>query len=99
MFAENQLDAWPVMSGTSLSATDTNDVFVSIVSGLGSILGAQFLTTGGYLLNNAVENIASTPEGLRDGQFVPTLSTPIVITQAAAVCGRRFVFGKFLLSF
>ncbi|KAI5746115.1 hypothetical protein M8J77_000026 [Diaphorina citri] len=91
-FSENQLDAWPLVSGATVSTTDTNDLFVSVVSGLGSILGSQFLTSGGYLLNNAVEN--TRPTDLKDGGFVPTLSTPVILTQAGAVCGRRFVFGS-----
>uniref|UniRef100_A0A8D9AMY4 Gamma-glutamyltranspeptidase 2 n=1 Tax=Cacopsylla melanoneura TaxID=428564 RepID=A0A8D9AMY4_9HEMI len=91
-FSENHIDAWPVVSGASISATDRNDLFVSVVSGLGSILGSQFLTSGGYLLNNAVENMELSTS-LLDGWYVPTLSTPIIMTQAGAVCGRRFVFG------
>ncbi|KAL1460531.1 hypothetical protein WDU94_012508 [Cyamophila willieti] len=91
-FSENHIDAWPVVSGASISATDRDDLFVSVVSGLGSILGSQFLTSGGYLLNNAVENMELSTS-LMDGWYVPTLSTPIIMTQAGAVCGRRFVFG------
>lgn len=88
MITSDVAETWPISSGSHIATTDVNDLYVSMVSGLGSMLGSQILTHSGFILNNILE---ATP----DTDIRPAvLLTPVVTIHNGDVCGRRLVLGN-----
>ncbi|XP_065209263.1 glutathione hydrolase 7-like [Planococcus citri] len=78
---------WDPPFASNINTVDVNDLYVSVVSGLGSLFGSQILTDSGFILNNILELT-------NDTDIRPTmLTTPIIVIENENVCGRRLVFG------
>ncbi|XP_046658453.1 glutathione hydrolase 7-like isoform X1 [Homalodisca vitripennis] len=81
----------PYSSGVNVVAVDHNDIYVSAVCGLGSVLGSLELTSGGYVMNDMMA--FSSTRGGREESRPDTLATPVVATQTGSACGNRIVMG------
>ncbi|XP_075222619.1 glutathione hydrolase 7-like isoform X2 [Lycorma delicatula] len=84
----NSEESWPLHSGSIIVTTDRSDLYVSVVSGLGSVLGSQQLLSGGFILNNALELGTLTSD-----DRVTSLSVPFIAVEVKHVCGRRLISG------
>lgn len=85
---DNKEVSWPMTSGTHVAVVNHNDIYVSIVTGLGSMLGGKVWTQGGYILNNAFD---LAPLG--SDMHSTSLSVPIIAVQVNQICGHRFILG------
>ncbi|XP_027850177.2 glutathione hydrolase 7-like isoform X1 [Aphis gossypii] len=85
-------DNWDQNFGLQVSTTDVFDLYVTIISGLGSVFGSRVLTKSGYILNNALDlNLNS--HMLNQTERVTSLHLPIIAVETGNLCGRRLISG------
>lgn len=69
------------VTASVVTASDMDDSYVSIVTGLNGMLGSHQMNTAGYINDN------SPAHGDSETPFMP-----VIITNSQ-VCGKRFIFG------
>ncbi|XP_043226954.1 glutathione hydrolase 1 proenzyme-like [Amphibalanus amphitrite] len=96
---DSVLPALDTPAATHVSVIDDDELYVSVVSGLGSYFGSKFSTAGGILFSNAMSAFfdpALTPEGtsnVPEGGRRPLATFSPAILMSPKVCGRRVVTG------
>ncbi|KAL5239888.1 hypothetical protein ACI65C_007298 [Semiaphis heraclei] len=83
---------WNQNSGLQVSTTDAFDLYVTIISGLGSVFGSRILTNSGYILNNAL-GLNLKDRMINQTERVTSLHLPVVAVETGNICGRRLISG------
>ncbi|XP_050421122.1 uncharacterized protein LOC126833689 isoform X2 [Adelges cooleyi] len=95
LISSNQLDDlgdnWLENTGLHIATTDVFDLYVTVVSGLGSIFGSGILTRSGYMLNNA---LYTSSEENNISQRPSSLYLPFIAVEKDKICGRRIISGS-----
>ncbi|XP_050421121.1 glutathione hydrolase 7-like isoform X1 [Adelges cooleyi] len=84
-------DNWLENTGLHIATTDVFDLYVTVVSGLGSIFGSGILTRSGYMLNNA---LYTSSEENNISQRPSSLYLPFIAVEKDKICGRRIISGS-----
>ncbi|XP_022181735.1 gamma-glutamyltransferase 7-like isoform X2 [Myzus persicae] len=79
-------------SGLQVSTTDAFDLYVTIISGLGSVFGSRNLTNSGYILNNVLDSNFKDCM-INQTERVTSLHLPIIAVETGNLCGRRLISG------
>lgn len=85
--------------GSAVVAVDDDELFVSLVSGLGSWFGSDIVTSDGIILNDALMDVRpeidfnSIKNGSRRNWHPSSTLTPFIMYDKANVCGLRLAAG------
>ncbi|CAI6349832.1 unnamed protein product [Macrosiphum euphorbiae] len=85
-------DNWNQNSGLQVSTTDAFDLYVTIISGLGSVFGSHILTNSGYILNNILDSNLKD-HIINQTERVTSLHLPVIAVETGNICGRRLISG------
>ncbi|CAH1396494.1 unnamed protein product [Nezara viridula] len=77
--------SWPLPSGVVVSVTDKDDNYVSIVSGLGPVLGSQNLLKDGYIVGSLLHR--------SNLSRINSFGAPFIATTLQHKCEKRIVTG------
>lgn len=85
-------DNWNQNSGLQVSTTDAFDLYVTIISGLGSVFGSYILTNSGYILNNILDSNLKD-HMINQTERATSLYLPVIAVETGNICGRRLISG------
>lgn len=75
---------WPLPSGVVASASDEQDLYVTVVSGLGPVLGSQNLSTNGYIFGTSLNYQKSS---------LGSIGSAFVAAEVSSRCRKRVITG------